>query len=421
MKPYGLVLAGGGAKGAYQIGAWKAMRELHIPIEAITGVSIGAINGALIAEGDYEKALELWTNVEVKSGVNLQTELKEPENLFSISNMPLILTEMLRNGGVDVTPARNLIGSYVHEDKVRASGIPLGIVTFQVSGFKPVEVFLDEIPEGELLDYLMLSARFPGLHNDSPDGERYLDGGIYDNAPVDFLRRRGYNRLIVVDISGMKGVGHRADFSNAEFVYIRPHDPKELGESFEFDKSMVEMRMEMGYLDTMKAFGHYMGKAYYFKPKEYRRMLEKYGYNTLPELEALAEELEIPRVRVYTERQFMRALLKEAKEKATLLERAGLTQTLLRVAQPILDKASEELLQKFKKTKTKKEEKKGKKEERKGKKEEKTAKSPRKSRYPLADEALKQFSEEMELEKQLRKEKKAHEAEQEAPLTEPKS
>lgn len=403
MKPYGLVLAGGGAKGAYQIGAWKALRELHIPIEAITGVSIGAINGALIAEGDYEKALELWTNVEVKSGINLQTELKEPENLFSISNMPLILGEMFRNGGVDVTPARNLIGSYVQEDKVRASGIPLGIVTFQVSGFKPVEIFLDEIPEGELLDYLMLSARFPGLHNDSPDGERYLDGGVYDNAPIDLLRKRGYNRMIVVDISGMKGVGHRPDFTNCQLVYIRPNDPKELGESFEFDKSMVEMRMTMGYLDTMKAFGHYMGKAYYFKPKEYRRMLEKYGYNTLPELEELAEELELPRVRVYTERQFMRALLKEGTEKAALLERAGLTQTLLRVAQPILDKASEEFLQKFKKNKPKKEEKKP-------KKEEKNTRTSRKSRFPLAEEALKQFAEEMEAEKEARKQKKTQAA-----------
>lgn len=37
MKPYGLILAGGGAKGAYQIGAWKAMRELDIEFEAIAG------------------------------------------------------------------------------------------------------------------------------------------------------------------------------------------------------------------------------------------------------------------------------------------------------------------------------------------------------------------------------------------------
>ena len=74
MKPYGLILAGGGAKGAYQIGAWKAMRELDIEFEAIAGASIGAINGAMIAQGDFDDAYELWSNVEVSSGVNIQGE-----------------------------------------------------------------------------------------------------------------------------------------------------------------------------------------------------------------------------------------------------------------------------------------------------------------------------------------------------------
>lgn len=79
MKPYGLILAGGGAKGAYQIGAWKAMRELDIEFEAIAGASIGAINGAMIAQGDFDDAYELWSNVEVSSGVNIQGELKDPK------------------------------------------------------------------------------------------------------------------------------------------------------------------------------------------------------------------------------------------------------------------------------------------------------------------------------------------------------
>ena len=93
MKPYGLILAGGGAKGAYQIGAWKAMRELDIEFEAIAGASIGAINGAMIAQGDFDDAYELWSNVEVSSGVNIQGELKDPKNLFSFSNFPKIAHE----------------------------------------------------------------------------------------------------------------------------------------------------------------------------------------------------------------------------------------------------------------------------------------------------------------------------------------
>ena len=163
MKPYGLILAGGGAKGAYQIGAWKAMRELDIEFEAIAGASIGAINGAMIAQGDFDDAYELWSNVEVSSGVNIQGELKDPKNLFSFSNFPKIAHEIIRNGGVDVTPAKELISAHIDEKKVRASNIPLAIETVDLDSLKPVEMFVDEMPEGELIDYLWLRQEFRGL------------------------------------------------------------------------------------------------------------------------------------------------------------------------------------------------------------------------------------------------------------------
>lgn len=344
MRPYGLILAGGGAKGAYQIGAWKAMRELGVPIEAIAGVSIGAINGALIAQGDYERTVELWNSVEVKDGINLNVELKAPDNLFSFSNLPQIFYEVIRNGGVDVTPARDLIARYVDEDKVRASGIPVGLVTFQLSSLKPVELFIEDMQEGLLIDYLMLSARFPGLHNQSPDGAKYLDGGVYDNAPIGMLRKRGINRFIVVDISNMKGIGHKTDLSCADIIYIRPNDPKELGESFEFEPAMTEFRMKMGYLDAKKAFGKLNGQNYYFQPKEYKLMQQKYGYQACFELEQLAAARGVERLRVYTHRQFMRALL--AAEDASVSvseteqssEHETLAETILKVPGEIVRK-----------------------------------------------------------------------------------
>lgn len=53
---YGLVLAGGGVRGAYQIGVWKALKELKIKVSAVSGVSIGAVNGALFVQGSKTKA-----------------------------------------------------------------------------------------------------------------------------------------------------------------------------------------------------------------------------------------------------------------------------------------------------------------------------------------------------------------------------
>ena len=56
MDGYGLVLGGGGARGSYEIGVWKALKELGIPIIGVAGTSVGALNGAIIVQNEYEKA-----------------------------------------------------------------------------------------------------------------------------------------------------------------------------------------------------------------------------------------------------------------------------------------------------------------------------------------------------------------------------
>ena len=60
-----IVLGGGGSKGAYQIGAWRALKELGIKYDIITGTSIGAFNGAMMVQGDFEKALALWREIDI--------------------------------------------------------------------------------------------------------------------------------------------------------------------------------------------------------------------------------------------------------------------------------------------------------------------------------------------------------------------
>ena len=62
-KEYGIVLEGGGAKGAYQIGAWKALVEAGVKINAVAGTSVGALNGALICMRDVDKAEKIWRDI----------------------------------------------------------------------------------------------------------------------------------------------------------------------------------------------------------------------------------------------------------------------------------------------------------------------------------------------------------------------
>ncbi len=306
MERYGLVLAGGGGKGAYQIGAWQALREMGISFNAIAGVSIGSINGALIAAGDYEKAVEMWNNVSVDKGVKINEELPDPENLFSKKNWGILFKEFIKNGGIDASPAKDFISPYIDEKKVRESMIDFGIVAVQLTqGVNSREIFIHEIPEGELVDYLMASSNIPFAQNIGPEGEKYLDGGAYDNIPVRTLKKRGYNKLIVVDISNIKGVAHTLDILNSQITYIRPYDLEDLGAAFDFDGATIEKRIQLGYLDTKKAFSLLSGNIYCFLPTVFRSMVIKYGADTILQLEELAHTLKVPKTEIYTAEGFI--------------------------------------------------------------------------------------------------------------------
>ncbi len=305
MKEYGLVLAGGGAKGIYQLGAWKAMKELGIKFNVVAGVSIGSINGALIASDSYDEAVMLWKSASVDKGVKIAGDLKDPENLFSLKNAGVLIKEIMRNKGIDASPTKDFLLQFINEDKVRRSDVKFGMVTFNLSEFTPVEIFIDKIPEGELVDFLLASSKVPGVSKIGPEDERYLDGGVYDNAPIGLLRKNGYNRIIVVDISSIKGLGHKSDMTNAEFIYIRPFDIEDLGAAFDFSEEMYDKRLNMGYLDTRKAFGYLSGRQFYFEPDVFRKMIEEYGADAVEQLEELGAQLGIERFRILNKESFL--------------------------------------------------------------------------------------------------------------------
>ena len=310
MKPYGLVLAGGGAKGAYQLGAWKAMREIGVTFNAVAGVSIGSINGALVVQDDFLTAEQLWSEISLDKGINIDAPLPDPDNLFSSKNWGVLFREFLKNRGFDASPVKTLLAPHINEEKIRAAGIPFGIVTVQLSQNNPtgLELFLQDIPQGQLLDYLLASSSIPLANNIGPQGEKFLDGGIYDNTPVSMLRRSGYNRIVVLDIASIKGINYNLDFQNCEVVYIRPYDIDELGASFDFSSEMNEKRKQLGYLDAKKAFSYLLGKIYYFSPDDFRALVERFGFRTVEQLEELANALKLERIRIYDEKSFLQAL-----------------------------------------------------------------------------------------------------------------
>ena len=299
---YGLVLAGGGAKGIYQIGAWRAIRELEIPITCVVGTSVGAMNGAMVACGQYEGAVALWENMSIEKGFSLPEPLRVPDRLFSLKNADILIREMWRNGGLDISPIRKELEALVDEDALRASPVEFGLVTFELSRRQPRHLFRDQIPRGRLMDYIMASSAYPGLKQPEIYGHKYLDGGVIDNVPVKMMMRRHPDNIIVVNI-GDVGLPKGLD-PKMNLVYIKP-----MGTAFEFRPETARTKMDMGWYDTMKAFGRFSGEWMYFPNEEYQRLRDELGENVVKGLEHAARLYGLDKLRVCTAEEFVRELM----------------------------------------------------------------------------------------------------------------
>jgi len=249
-----LVLSGGGAKGVYHIGAWRALRELGIPVKAFVGNSIGAIVAGFLAAGKDDELAQ------IGRAITVETLLDLPENPGNLAELWRYFVE---KGGLDTGPLRRLLEEHIEEASVRASGFDLGVVTVNVSDLKPREVFLEDMEPGTLVDYLMASSAFPGFSMPRIGGKRYVDGGLWDNLPYEMARSRGWTRIILLDISGV-GWNRRPDFTGGETVSIR--NSIDMGGAFDFDRDFLDHFGQLGYLDTLRAFGRLGGRYAFLYP-----------------------------------------------------------------------------------------------------------------------------------------------------------
>ena len=304
---YGLVLAGGGTKGAYEVGAWKALKELDLDITAIVGTSIGAINGALFLQDDFEKIVELYNNLKFEDLAEVSEENKMFEgDIFSHKNIFKVTREFTKNKGLENAPMRELMLKYIDIDKIYNSPIIYGMVTTSIEKKEEsLEVFKEDIPKEQLYDYILASSCFP-IFKPQKIGEReYLDGAIYDNIPVNMLLKKGYTNLIVIDIS-QGGISKKILNKAAYIKIIKPNE--KLGGIFDFDKERIKKNMTMGYLDTLKAFNKLQGHYYYFDIKEFDKFLTIFNLRTIYGLELAAKLYDIDMYKIYNYEEFLNEL-----------------------------------------------------------------------------------------------------------------
>ena len=116
-----LVLAGGGAKGSYQIGVWHALQALDWTPDIITGASVGTLNGCLFTMGKAREAEELWRSLEIHDVLEVPESLKHEE-------LRAFFLDIFRSGGLNVEPLAETIDRLIDEDAVRHSAIHFGLV-----------------------------------------------------------------------------------------------------------------------------------------------------------------------------------------------------------------------------------------------------------------------------------------------------
>lgn len=274
---YGLALGGGGARGAYEAGVLRALDEMNIEVGAITGTSIGAINAAGYLSAGIGTVEEVWRLIDKNSFVDLNSES---------------LVESIRNGGFDYEKPFSLIRSYLDEENIRTNPIDFGIVTVNLTERDPVVLFKEDIPDGKIIDYVLASASHPVLKRFEIDGDKYMDGGLYDNLPVDPLIRKGYRDIIVVDLFAKKKL--RNPIKTSTIVDITPNE--ELGSILLPDPTQIDKNMRLGYLDTLKAFGKVFGHKYYFRDTQVTGLLSPPTAAEIRRFEKLSNQILSERV-----------------------------------------------------------------------------------------------------------------------------
>lgn len=263
----GLVLEGGGARGAYHIGVVKAYLENGYSFDGVAGTSIGAINGALIAQGDFEKAYELWSKVNLSQLFDIDeqrvAQLRQRTlNAQTVAYFSGALRNAIKSKGVDTSLIKDLLDDCLDEAKLRNSPVDYGLVTVSLSERKSYEMFKADIPQGKLTQYIMASSSFPGLKALTIDGKIFVDGFLHDNLPINMMIDKGYSDIVAVRTMAL-GRTRRIGDKNVEITYVTPNEP--LGGIFDFDADIAQKNICMGYFDGLRHIKNLKGRKFYFE------------------------------------------------------------------------------------------------------------------------------------------------------------
>lgn len=250
----GLIFSGGGGRGAYQIGVWRALQHLGLDrnVHAIAGTSIGALNAALFLQGDIDAAVKAWLSIRPDQILSLKgfNERRVPKRWQPLLKR-LPLTGLFSRDGLN-----ELLDTYVNLQLVSDSPTESWVTCRNTSTGKAQYFPLrGEHPE-RIRSYLLASSAIPFLFEpETIDGVAYVDGGIgiaSDVTPVTPVYKYGCDLIIVVYTERTQIVDG-AKFPHSRIVEIVPQASQgRLMGTFDFTSDGARRRMQQGYEDAMR-------------------------------------------------------------------------------------------------------------------------------------------------------------------------
>lgn len=247
-----LALSGGGGRGAYQLGVWRALEEMGYwaSVQAIAGTSIGAINGALMLCQPREAVESLWASI---TPGRVFQNLPDSQTSLRGSDWLRLGQESLR-GGIDITPLYQIIQANLDEAKIRQGERSFGLTAYNRSQRRGANYSLADIPPGLLGDYILASASFPVFRPYPIQGENYLDGGLFDVLPIQLAIDLAptADLILAVDITASAHWIPRYRQLQRKLGYrlIILHPSRSLPSPARFGEQVFRQQWELGYHDT---------------------------------------------------------------------------------------------------------------------------------------------------------------------------
>ncbi len=300
-RTYAIALEGGGALGAYEVGVWKALDEAGIRYNAVSGTSVGALNGALMAMRDLDRALDAWRNIKVSDVIRVEPEneevlknaLKGRVELKTFHQLARAAGEIIGAGGLDVEPLRCWVRRIIDPEKILNSDVTLFVPTVNLTDLKAMMIRINDLKAEEVCDMLLASAYHPTFRREKLGGKNYTDGGFVDALPLGILAEQGYKDIIAVRLPSL----------GVEKLFIKPADVtvttiearSELGSTLNFDGEQARRCLDIGYLDARRVLYGLTGTKYYIE----RTMTEKEALDAVLDLDA--DENDLQNLRRYLE------------------------------------------------------------------------------------------------------------------------